>query len=136
MCIISRLLTVCSVHIFFVDTICYDDACHLKKFAQNPKRSQLTEVAKAIESKIIVCDRFHFRNHIDKWCIKNCNPYDCDELKVITKFNFNMNHTHVDLLTLKYIHCIRFGCFFRMLTQKRASNCFLGCRNFQPLLSK
>ena len=69
-----------------IDTICYDDACHLKKFATNPKRCNLTDVASVIAKKNIVCDRFHFKNHIDKWCVKNCNPYECDELKVLAIF--------------------------------------------------
>ena len=64
--------------------ICYDDACHLKKFAQNPKRCDLWEVTKLIASKNIVCDKLHFPNHVDKWCQKNCNPYDCLSLKVCT----------------------------------------------------
>lgn len=72
---------------FYLDTICYDDACHLKRFAENPKRSELTEVAKLIASRNIVCDKFHFRNHVDKWCQKNCNPYECSDLEVcVVKF--------------------------------------------------
>ena len=59
-----------------IDTICYDDACHLKKFATNPMRCNFTDVASVI----------HFKNHIDKWCVKNCNPYGCDELKVLAIF--------------------------------------------------
>ena len=41
--------------------VCYDDACHLKKYAQNP------EMAKRLNNVTMVCDRFHFRNHVDSW---------------------------------------------------------------------
>ena len=26
---------------------------------------------------VIVCDRFHFRNHIAAWCKANVNPFNC-----------------------------------------------------------
>lgn len=63
--------------------ICYDDACHLKKFAQNPVRSDLTEIAKRLKGMKMVCDKFHFRNHVDSWCKVNCNPYSTTDLEVI-----------------------------------------------------
>ena len=62
--------------------MCYDDACHLKKYAQNPIRNELTEVAKRLNNITMVCDIFHFRNHVDSWCKKNCNPHTCSELEV------------------------------------------------------
>lgn len=64
-------------------TICYDDACHLKKFAQNPLRCDQTAVAARINGMEIICDRFHFKNHIDAWCRKNCNPLDSANLKLV-----------------------------------------------------
>lgn len=74
----------------FSDTICYDDACHLKKFSQNPKRNTLTTTAIKMSNIVMFCDRFHFKNHIDAWCKQNCNPNTCPELQVtpkITCFN-------------------------------------------------
>ena len=67
---------------FVLGTICYDDACHLKRFACNPVRSSLTSTAEQLAMKEIVCDRFHFRNHIDAWCKANCNPNICKTLEV------------------------------------------------------
>ena len=67
---------------YYLDTICYDDACHLKRFACNPVSSSLSGTAVDIASKEIVCDRFHFKNHTDAWCKKHCNPYTCKSLKV------------------------------------------------------
>ena len=65
------------------DTICYDDACHLKKFSQNSKRCSLTATSRQMSRMNMYCDKFHFKNHVDSWCKKNCNPYKSDELKVI-----------------------------------------------------
>ena len=28
-------------------------------------------------------DKFHFKNHVDKWYKVHCNPYDSEELKVM-----------------------------------------------------
>ncbi|KAJ7362131.1 hypothetical protein OS493_013222 [Desmophyllum pertusum] len=67
-----------------IGVICYDDACHLKKFAQNPVRSDLTEIAKRLKGMKMVCDKFHFRNHVDSWCKVNCNPYSTTDLEMAT----------------------------------------------------
>lgn len=64
-----------------IESICYDDACHLKKFAQNPVRSSLTEISERLATMEMVCDKFHFKNHTDSWCKRNCNPYDSSILQ-------------------------------------------------------
>ena len=61
---------------YFAERIIYDDACHLKKFCTNPVRSRLTKVSKNLGEMDMVVDKLHFRNHVDKWCKENCNPYD------------------------------------------------------------
>jgi len=61
--------------------ICYDDTCHLKKFAHNPVRSTQTAVASRIAEMEILCDRFHFKNHIDVWCRQHCNPHTSENLQ-------------------------------------------------------
>ena len=43
------------------DTICYDDVCHLKEFAQNPRRSKLTATSKKMSEMNMVCDQFQFK---------------------------------------------------------------------------
>ena len=55
-------------------TICYDDACHLVKYARNPSRCSLTPIAKHLATLEYVVDRMHFRGHVDLWCRDNCNP--------------------------------------------------------------
>ena len=66
----------------WLGVICYDDACHLKKFAQNPVRSTQTALAARITGMQILCDRFHFKNHIDGWCRQHCNPLTSANLQV------------------------------------------------------
>ncbi|KAK2552238.1 hypothetical protein P5673_026765 [Acropora cervicornis] len=29
----------------------------------------------------MVCDKFHFKNHTDSWCKRNCNPYNSSILQ-------------------------------------------------------
>ena len=63
--------------------VCYDDGCHLKWYARNPKRSNLSIAATKLASLDIVIDKLHFAGHTDSWCHANCNPYKVDELKKV-----------------------------------------------------
>ena len=76
---------------YLLDVLCYDDACHLKRYAQNPVRKDASDIARKMATMDMVCDRFHFANHTDKWCKKNCNPYKTANLEVnnncVTKGN-------------------------------------------------
>ena len=65
----------------FPKLLAYDDACHLQKFVCNPVRCDKTSVAKFIAALIIVVDKMHFCNHVDKWCRRNVNPYTNDAFK-------------------------------------------------------
>ena len=56
---------------FFLKQILYDDMCHLKRYAEDPKTANtkyITQKSASINKHI---DKFHFRNHLDKWCQKN-----------------------------------------------------------------
>ena len=44
--------------------LCYDDGCHLRKYAYNECRRGLTTTTKELASTEIVIDRMHFRGHI------------------------------------------------------------------------
>ena len=70
---------------FLVDRICYDDACHLKKYCMNPKRKSITKVTERLANMNMVIDKMHFRNHVDKWCKANCNPYDRRDLDGVSE---------------------------------------------------
>ena len=40
--------------------ICYDDACHLRKYAINPLRQDLTPYTQHIATSEIVVDKMHY----------------------------------------------------------------------------
>lgn len=65
----------------YLEFICYDDGCHLRKFAQHPKRRDVSAVANRISKIEIVLDRFHYRN---EWCKKTCNPNQFEQLKGVS----------------------------------------------------
>lgn len=52
----------------------YDDACHLVRFIQNPRRPNSTKASLYLLSLVIVLDRMHFENHTDPWCTENLDP--------------------------------------------------------------
>ena len=61
--------------------ILYDDACHFKKFSEDEKRAAKNETTDFMAKKIGKhVDKFHFPNHVDAWCHKNCNPADVKHL--------------------------------------------------------
>ena len=59
----------------------YDDNCHLARFATNHNTKRDNKVTKFFAEKVRkTIDKFHFTNHIDPWCIENCDPYKVKEL--------------------------------------------------------
>ena len=48
----------------------------------------MTEVAEVLNSLDMVEDKLHFRNHTDKWCKEQCNPYDCMDLEGVNQYSF------------------------------------------------
>ena len=63
--------------------ICYDDGCHLKKYASHSTRKGLTPIAARLSEVNIVIDKLHFKGHVDKWCHEHCNPYKFEELNQV-----------------------------------------------------
>lgn len=55
---------------FLKDYICYDDGCHLRKFATNPVR-QVGIMRKQIAEKDIVVDKMHMLMHGAR---EHCDP--------------------------------------------------------------
>ena len=62
--------------LLFPHLLAYDDACQLKRFCN--KRLG-TVAARFIANLIMVVDKLHFKNHIDKWCRQNVNPHKVKE---------------------------------------------------------
>lgn len=71
--------------LLFVEYICYDDGCHLKKFAENPVRCNITATAQKIASLKIMVDKMHILGHTDKWCLEHCDSRK-EELKMVSIF--------------------------------------------------
>jgi hypothetical protein len=84
---------------YYAACICYDDACHLKKYACNPSRRDCTEASTKISSLDIVVDKLHFRGHVDAWCHQNCDPYKIEKLKQVRTYN-DVLHVATFQLTL------------------------------------
>ena len=81
--------------------VCYDDGCHLHKFARNPSRSSLTATASRIANLEIVIDRMHFKGHVDSWCKQNYNPDNFMELNDVRLAGSILN-IWSQILTLTY----------------------------------
>ncbi|CAH3152599.1 unnamed protein product [Porites lobata] len=43
----------------------------------------------------MVCDRFHFANHTDKWCKKKCNRYKTANLVCEQLFSWLSRFSHI-----------------------------------------
>ena len=69
--------------IYDIECICYDDACHLKKYSMNKIRCSITDQSKFLCDIPMAVDRLHFSGHVDQWCLDNCNPDDLDILKEV-----------------------------------------------------
>ena len=75
---------------FGVEFVCYDDACHLRRYACNPKRSDLNECTKFLSGIEIVVDKMHMTGHVDKWCKEHCNPSSFPELNAVCSLNSSL----------------------------------------------
>ena len=92
----------------FIGTICYDDCCHLKRYACNPCRSSLTTTARRISAMNFAIDRMHFKGHIDPWCRETCDPNKFKELDkvslVSTSAQLSLSCMHTLCITILYIY--------------------------------
>ena len=70
--------------------------CHLKKYATNTSRINLTPTTARIASLSIVVDKMHFKGHTDSWCHENCNPYQLKELDKV-------NRIVLKLISIQYV---------------------------------
>jgi len=61
----------------------YDDACHLRKYIEKRDFKNKTIRACELQKKKHFIDKFHIHNHVDPWCLDNCNPCQVEELKGI-----------------------------------------------------
>ena len=64
--------------------ICYDDSCHLKKYAMNPCRKELTFITKILSEMNITIDKMHIAGHVDVWWKRSCDPALYPELEKVS----------------------------------------------------
>ena len=69
-----RHLTALKHILYLLEYICYDDACHLKKYSMHHSRCDLTQTTRYLSQMNIVVDKMHMAGHVDSWCKKECNP--------------------------------------------------------------
>ena len=64
-----------------MEELLYDDCCHLKSYSEKKSNANQNEITKHFAKLGKHVDRFHFRNHVDPWCMENCNPEGVPILK-------------------------------------------------------
>ncbi len=86
--------------------IIYDDACHLKRFADNTikKAKKPSNRLLNFASKKFVIDKLHFHGHTEAWCRTHCNPNNhqilndvntmvCEQINfLLGRFKHQMKH--------------------------------------------
>lgn len=88
-------INIASLYIYNAGFICYDDACHLKKYTCNPARRTCTPTAERLSSLNLVVDKL---GHVDPRCHQNCNPYKFEELnQVCAKYVYNQGGNIIGL---------------------------------------
>jgi len=69
------------VSTIYPEFVCYDDGCHLRKYAKHPSRSLLTPQSTKLANTEIVIDKMHMAGHTDVWCHQHCDPKSFKELE-------------------------------------------------------
>ena len=64
--------------------ICYDNGCHLRRYARNPRRSDTTACSTKLANTEIVIDKMHMSGHTDKWCHEHCDPRRFKEIQDVS----------------------------------------------------
>ena len=54
--------------------VLHDDACHLRRFADNRSRLSAFAWELSYPQMCYILDRWHARNHVDAWCKENVHP--------------------------------------------------------------
>ena len=68
-------------------TLCHDDACHLRRYAQRWADASPLGRPLAFPALRYVLDRFHAGGHTDPWCIANVHPLLPENAAAITNIN-------------------------------------------------
>ena len=82
--------------------MCYDDACHLRRYACNTARSGLTDTTKFMSLLPMVVDKMHMQGHTDSWCQAHCDPKNFRDLDTVRFLVHNYKVLPYKLVLLKY----------------------------------
>ena len=92
----GMLQGMCSIiFIAYPEFICYDDGCHLQKYARNSSRSDLTPTTTILSQVETVVDKMHFARHMDSWCKTTCDPHLFSDLRKV--------HAHMHFSRALYV---------------------------------
>lgn len=59
----------------------------------------------------MVIDKMYFRNHVDKWCKANCNPYDRSDLDGVSNVCFDcVGQSSLHMAQTTYTGNVLFSC--------------------------
>ena len=81
-----------------IEFLCYDDACHLKRFARNPVRASLTTCVAQLASVEMAVDKMHIRGHTDPWCRANCDPSNFPALMKVVSYILDAAYIYMYIL--------------------------------------
>ena len=63
-----------------ISNVIKQSTCHLNKL----NATYFLQVSlPLLNPALLVVDKFHLKNRVDKWCKAHCNPYDNEQLKVM-----------------------------------------------------
>lgn len=100
---------------FTPEFICYDDGCHLRKYAQHSTRRDATPTAQKMAQIEIVVDKLHMEGHTDKWCMANCDPHLFNALDKVSPCSwytyrcireYHCKHSDFYRYKIAFTHCI------------------------------
>ena len=79
------------LNFYFTEYICYDDGCHLRKFARHTSRKDETITAQKLASIEIVVDKMHMAGHTDQWCLTNCDPHLFSDFNNVSRLHLKVS---------------------------------------------
>lgn len=94
--------------------VVHDDACHLRRFADNRQGDSDFAASLAYPNIIYVVDRFHARGHVDPWCLENVHP----KSPLVSKYVEEMN-TSICEITFTWLS--RFKHMYRKMNEHTSS---------------
>ncbi|CAF1231773.1 unnamed protein product [Didymodactylos carnosus] len=82
------------------NVVCYDDACHLRRFSWNTKRNlkHETKPSQKLAQMDFTIDKFHIKNHKEPWCLKHMDPYQHPVVSTVNTGVYHESFRHIILV--------------------------------------